>query len=450
MVNAMTQKRGMNLTALHLVCERLDINLHERRRITELLLEGGADQNILCRPDDPTSTAENLLTYGHAVPPSYEHPDYSILSEADLRRWVMDNPGQVNKLDRKGYTLLRVAIKKGFNNAVEWLLNSYDVSVHRHVIPPHNLLHLIKTPDIMSFVFSRGVDPTVIVDCGLTLLMWHAKVGHAECVTILLGDSRVRRTMNATAVTELGRTTALHFVCGAKDMDHSIRVELLRLLLDHGADPNFGYPSAIYSMPDYHRPAGRARDPLYPHVGVIKKLLTDHQKSHACTDFYAMSEAQLQHWIMTNPERLHTRGKSGATILRVATEKGYSALARWLIIKKKIGKDGHVVPPKTLLHIARTADIMRALLHLPFDLTALYVDGKTILMWHAVFGSVECVEALLQDARVLATINATARHNKGDFNALQMVCETNRRNDAHRSRIIQLLIRAGADINVAP
>jgi ankyrin repeat protein len=93
---------------------------------------------------------------------------------------------------------------------------------------------------------------------------------------------------------------------------------------------------------------------------------------------------------------------------------------------------------------------MRALLHLPFDLTALYVDGKTILMWHAVFGSVECVEALLQDARVLATINATARHNKGDFNALQMVCETNRRNDAHRSRIIQLLIRAGADINVAP
>ena len=450
MVNATTQKRGMHLTALHLVCERLDITLHARKRITELLLEAGADPNRLCRPGDPTSTPVNSLTYGHAVPPTYEHPDYCILSKADLRRWVTDNPGQVNKLDRKGYTLLRVAVKKGFKDVVEWLLDSHGVSVHHHVTLPYNLLHLCRQPDIMSLVLSRGVDPTVIVDRGLTLLMWHAKVGQAACVRSLLGDPRVRHTINATAMTQIGRSTALHFVCGAAGMDHDVRVELVKFLLDQGADPNFGYPSAIYSMPDCHRPAGPAGEPLYPHVGIIKKVLTDHQQSHACTDFYAMSEAQLQRWVIRNPERLHTRGKAGATLLRVATEKGYASLARWLIVEKEIGKDGHVVPPKTLLHIARTADLMKALLHLSLDLTALYVDGKTVLMWHAVFGSVDCVEALLQNARVLATMNATARHEKGEFTALQMVCETTRRNDAHRARIIQLLIRAGADINITP
>ncbi|KAM3572292.1 hypothetical protein VYU27_005680 [Nannochloropsis oceanica] len=105
LVDAMTQKLGMNVTALHLVCERLDINLHERRRITELLLEAGADPNLLCQWSDSTSTVVNLWTYGHAVPPSYDHPGYCIFSESDLRQWVVDNPGHVNKLDRTGYTL---------------------------------------------------------------------------------------------------------------------------------------------------------------------------------------------------------------------------------------------------------------------------------------------------------------------------------------------------------
>lgn len=132
------------------------------------------------------------------MPPIYEQPGYSPLSETDLRQLVLNNPWGVNRMDNNGYSILRVAVEKGFVKLVEWLLDNHKLSTHSHLPSPLNLLHVVKTADTMSLLLARGVDPTVITDSGMALLMGHAKADQVETIERLLQDLRVHATINAT------------------------------------------------------------------------------------------------------------------------------------------------------------------------------------------------------------------------------------------------------------
>lgn len=116
-------------------------------------------------------------------------------------------------MDWKDSTILRVAVEKGYTELVEWLFENHPVSSHAHVKPPRTLLHVVRNPGTMSILLARGVDPTVTLANGLTLLMWHAKADQLETIERLLQDPRVRGTINVR--TEKGQLTALHFVAAA-------------------------------------------------------------------------------------------------------------------------------------------------------------------------------------------------------------------------------------------
>lgn len=224
------------------------------------------------------------------------------------------------------------------------------------------------------------------------------------------------------------------------------------MLLEAGADPKIGYPSPrnLLPRPPIHSHKYSTDAPLPDPIDLV--VAFDLLLGRNFVDFSSMSEAQLMQWALDNPERLHTRGcdnNKEVTLLRVAVEKGYAVLATWLIDEMKMGKDGHWDPSSSLLHLARTAGVMRALMRLPIDLTARYFGSQMIIIYYAERESVEGVAALLGDIRVVATINATAEHPRGDFTALHFACVGPiRGNYERKARIVELLFQAGADINV--
>lgn len=103
-------------------------------------------------------------------------------------------------------------------------------------------------------------------------------------------------------------------------------------------------------------------------------------------------------------------------------ESGNGELVTWLIRDKSMGIHGHVKPPENLLHHAKDKDMVAALMDLGEDPTVRIENGKTLLMRHVQESHVEVVERLLQDPRVLATINATVNHTEGELTALHFVC----------------------------
>lgn len=239
---------------------------------------------------------------------------------------------------------------------------------------------------------------------------------------------------------------------------------MLKLFLNAGADPKFGYPSPKYLLPPYPTHSGRpahiySRVDAPLHVPGYFLRASCLLSGRDFVDFRSMSEPQLYRWALDNPERLHTRGcgqgnSEEVTLLRVAVEKGYGVLAECLIDDMKMGKDGHVNPCKSLLHLAKSAGVMRALLRLPIDLTARCGEEKTILMHHARQGRVECVEVLLKQRQVIATINSTARGpEERGYTALHFAREWSDgfgvpEGGKRKTGIVELLFQAGTDVSV--
>ena len=87
------------------------------------------------------------------------------------------------------------------------------------------------------------------------------------------------------------------------------------------------------------------------------------------------------------------------------------------------------------LHVARSLEILSALLEHGADPTALSDDGVSVLMWQAQDGDVACVARLLRDPHVRAAVNT--QQDNGNT-ALHHAC--NNLNDS----IVHTLLQAGA------
>ena len=158
-------------------------------------------------------------------------------SPEQLQHWVTNHPGHVEDLDMCGMTVLVAAVRQGYVALVQWLIDVQDADVNGRTRDGCVVLHHAATPRIVRALLKRGADPTLADQVDRwTVLMRQVWMGQAECVPSLLEDTRVRAGINDALVSGWERgATALHLACVKLDDDEP--TEMLRLLLEAGADP---------------------------------------------------------------------------------------------------------------------------------------------------------------------------------------------------------------------
>src|SRR5687767_14286691 len=95
---------------------------------------------------------------------------------------------------------------------------------------------LTFTPSVMEYLLSQGADPNRQTnEGGHAVLLGIAFFNHLECVRLLL-----RAGADATVVVpETGETSLHNCVIGlGQNVSPSDRYEVVKLLLEHGTDPN--------------------------------------------------------------------------------------------------------------------------------------------------------------------------------------------------------------------
>ena len=158
-----------------------------------------------------------------------------------------------------------------------------------------------------------------------------------------------------------------------------------------------------------------------------------------------MTEAELRHWVLANPERVNDRDRDqeGCTALFAAADFRESLpLTVWLVDEK--GADVNATTSRGLsaLHEARSLDIVTALLDRGVAPIRLDDDGVSPLMRHALFGKFDIVARLLQDPRVRATINLQSNHGR---TALHHACGSASGTEANQAALVTLLLQCGAN-----
>lgn len=196
-----------------------------------------------------------------------------------------------------------------------------------------------------------------------------------------------------------------------------------------------------------------------------------------------VSELQLEASHQSFDVEHHDAG--GSIILYAAVSMESLELVKFLIDKKGADVNSRTSWRGTPLQAARSAGMIATLLTRGADPTLIDVRGKTPLMDIICFGKpascpseLECVERLLQDSRVLKTINVQTAATPGNQNAytgytaLHLLCYTingweipptaghgrgrdrGRRaaggeiNEPKKAQLLRLLILAGADPHI--
>jgi len=157
-----------------------------------------------------------------------------------------------------------------------------------------------------------------------------------------------------------------------------------------------------------------------------------------------MSEVQLRQWVEANPERVNGRDNTyfGLTPLITAVSKmeGLSMVV-WLLDEKSADVNATIANGNTPLHLAKTPDIVAALLDRGADSALVSKQRRFPLMHRVRYGNADVVARLLQDQRVRATINV---QDGGRHTALYHAFTTLDAEEA-AVRKAHLLLQAGAD-----
>jgi ankyrin repeat protein len=126
--------------------------------------------------------------------------------------------------------------------------------------------------------------------------------------------------------------------------------------------------------------------------------------------FRMTTEAELRQWMEANPGRVNDKDREGDTPLTVgAADLKNLTLVVWLLDEKGADVNATTVDGSSVLHFAKTPDMLTALLDRGADPTIANRDGGLPLPSQASNGSAVVVECLLQDPRVRATINLQDR-----------------------------------------
>ena len=181
--------------------------------VVEALLEAGASAKLGPTGDD----ALGMVCKGMPTP--------------GIFRRLVEAGADVNGRDSGGFTPLHVAAINGDVSQLEILIG-LGADVHATTMDRLNAMHYAKTPEVVRFLASRGAS---VQSDGYSEspLQWACMGGHVDLVRafIELGADVNFRDEEGMGV------TPLHFA-GGGHLEERVAVELTRLLLAAGADPN--------------------------------------------------------------------------------------------------------------------------------------------------------------------------------------------------------------------
>lgn len=166
-------------------------------------------------------------------------------------------------------------------------------------------------------------------------------------------------------------------------------------------------------------------------------------------DFLKMTELQMQAFVERNPTRhVDDRDSRELTLLLVASKQCSTAFVRWLVDSKGANVSRLVGQRReTSLHRAACPATLSFLITRGADPVVIDRDGWTPLMFQTGLGHPECVARLLEEPRVLATIDAQSTSPVTAWqvgtSALHIACQS--AIDTDQTRIIELLLEAGAN-----
>lgn len=118
-----------------------------------------------------------------------------------------------------------------------------------------------------------------------------------------------------------------------------------------------------------------------------------------------MNDLEMQKFVEDNPTRVNDRDDTGCTLLVAASNQSSTAFVKWLVDEKGLDVYCHTAfwfsPP----HVASSAATLSFLLDRGADATAVSGEGWTPLIAQAAFLRIGCVECLLREPAVIATID---------------------------------------------
>lgn len=167
--------------------------------------------------------------------------------------------------------------------------------------------------------------------------------------------------------------------------------------------------------------------------------------------FYSLSDVELRQWVEDHPDHVNDLDGQGATALARASLFKNDAVAvplvQWLIDTKGADVNRRTEGGRTALHVARTMPPIRALLERNAGPTRLDDGGWSPLMQQARWGRPACVACLLEDRRVVETINATVTKERTAHGctALHIARAAPKVQPTDRPTFLRLLLAAGAD-----
>eukprot|EP00624_Nannochloropsis_granulata_P001445 evm.model.NODE_17242_length_7764_cov_16.608450.2 len=166
--------------------------------------------------------------------------------------------------------------------------------------------------------------------------------------------------------------------------------------------------------------------------------------AHDTVSFQDMSETQLRQWVEAHPGQVNDKDGGKHTPLCVAVSVlSNLPLILWLIDEKGADVNVRTRTGYTPLQLARSLDILAALLERGANPVLQNLLGQSALIHQAASGHVDNVARLLQDSRVQATVNLKTPFG---WTALHHACSHIYETPA--TAIVHLLLQAGA--NPAP
>jgi hypothetical protein len=165
--------------------------------------------------------------------------------------------------------------------------------------------------------------------------------------------------------------------------------------------------------------------------------------------FLGMTKAKLMAFFEENPASVDDWDTRGETALCAAAWKHDAQLVAWLVEEKGASVQRATGLGQTPLHCSNSLETLSFLLSRGADVTALDGNGWTPLMSLAHTKKPSCVERLLQEPTVLATIDTqTTRasfHSRVGDTALHLACHEQMGQMAEASQVMQMLLCAGAN-----
>lgn len=165
-------------------------------------------------------------------------------------------------------------------------------------------------------------------------------------------------------------------------------------------------------------------------------------------DFDDLTATQLCQWVEDHQAHVNDCELCAQTLLYSAVDRDDLALVEWLIDTGGVDVNGRNFSGEgaTANQCAKSPAVVRALLERSADPTLLSGDGWTPLMGLIRESPPDCIECLLEDRRVVDSINTvvTSLPLKGDT-ALHFAC---RDVSSNQLSILRLLLAAGADSQI--